>query len=1465
MPEGSSEIFYTDVNGDIISVPVLNYGQSITICALEDSIVSTNMPSDYTISAPGVLCQTINEVIEDPNACGEQNCTTDLDCDQLRLHPLVKQACITIEKSKGSGQLPNGSYQAVIAYSENGIKLTDYSMPSNAQSLWDHTGIGGSIDIVLDNLDQNFEEFELVIISTTNQQTIAKKIGYYSINQTRIHLDTYQQSLPTVDLQIIPLKTVVYEKSEKMFDVGGYLVRTSVTTQPFFNYQPLANQIRANWVAVEYLASYYWDGGNNVGNMRDEVYAYFIRWVYKTGARSASFHIPGRASQTSDRALVLTGDDVLDTSKRERWQVYDTATSYSSSGVTPDGGIIVARGNMAFWESTEKYPNTHPDVWGDLCNEPIRHHKMPSNETTHIHNNTGDRIYVLGVEFDNIQPPVDENGDVITDIVGYEILRGSREGNRSILAKGLFCNMLEYELDGGGTVKGLIQNYPYNDIDTDPFLNSNNNIVVKKDLYSFHAPENNLIKPYVGSGGSVKIYTEEIGDVKIQGELPHKHPMFKFMSEEAFQACAVLAGGMALLNLFGKSNTGSSTTSHTQLEVITVPWAVTNPGAGAGGVGTHLKDPITNFDSQTFASRESGTASVFSDLFINQVSAITGSIGTSGVTGSVISTVLGVLMATFTATLTFYQAFDECLEIIYKIIKFREHVIQLNSHGFYNDFDSVTNANVPVGLGTSFSRNIKKNGVKYVSSGIQDFDSVYRINNSDRNKYLAVQLETNLPDRINIDDSKSLLDDTNKPFKIFTKKTSAYYGAIKFDYENQYGQLYGITQLPTSSCVFPIYGPVLKTPTIFGGDVYINRYTEKNPYYFFNTWLFDVPNGTDFNYLNYVNGPIPKYWLDSRRYDASTFSVAFNWSFSISNAFLPELDFTSPQDFYNLHGYNNTSPLSFGFKNAWMYLFNNGVRDFFTESELNMAFRDYGEEPYQKFYDPVGNSFTDLTTMFRSDLIKNPIYYEYDLSLSASKLYSNFKSWSNILPRDYDPKIYSSCFEYYPKRVVYSLQQQSGLKRDNWRNYLQFNYRDWNGKVNSIKSLNAQGALILFEDHEPIQFAGIDTLQSTAGVKYSLGDGGLFMQNMQSIVNADDAFEYGTSISNRGVVNTPYGLFWISQKTGKICSYNGGNGIEEISHDGIKHWFIENLPSPLLEVYPEFPLYDNMVEGISCHAIFDAQYELLYFTKRDFKPTPAFMEILPCLQYVEGEGFYVNQSQCSGADLIPTCPQGYFYNSLTNKCEKTTVTNVCPEGYTYDSELNICTKETIELADCGPAECASLVSFKYSTDQDTRVTFEFIPCGIEEVQNITLSLSPGTNVIFDVTTSIFGNVCFVAGSLIKTSGIEVTDYVFDDSCTAINEGPLYLITETGQSNSTLDFCNLTLDTDCYIIRQDTDPIVISTGDRVINKNTLLPFNGNNLYYRVRLKVLNLSDVSYYVIVDYNGYINVINSCSDVPV
>ena len=1152
-----------------------------------------NLNPDRTMNINDV--PYICEPVSNSNPCEGENCGTQLDCDKIRLHPLIKQPCVTISKAIGSGQLNNGSYMATIAYSENGIRLTDYALPSVPQGLWRDSGQGGSIEIELTDLDLSFDEYELVVISVVTQQAIAKKVGYYNINQKRVVLDIIQGGMETVPLSYIPLRNVVYPRSEKMAVVNGYLIRSGVSTQPYINYQLQANKIKTNWVAVEYDVNFYWNGGNHVGYMRDEVYSFFIRWIYNTGNRTASYHIPGRQSIASDLVNVATSDDVVTPTETLAWQVYDTSTYAPASGIEKNGGIVIARGNMAYWESIERYPSD-PLVWGDLCYQPIRHHKMPSNETTHIHNQGGSKIIILGAEFSNIEQPVDENCNPITQIVGYEILRGSREGNKSIVTKGIFANMVEFNINGSvGGRKGLFENYPYNDLRPDPFLSDDYTILdnnvneapwenasklnkYKQNYLAFHSPEIHFERPAFGTN-YIKIYTEEKGTSTGKYEIPFKHPRFKLLTDKAFLLSIGVGLGIALIAAIGK----------TTLKGGNFPIALGNAG------------PLAE------ASRDSAPTTSVADL----ISA--GTVAGFSFGGQTVAagTAVGIIQFIFQIAYWVPQGMGVVLDLIRNMSNYRNYLLQYNSHGFYSNYTNVNNTTMPSGYPKTFRRMVQDDMIKYIGMHVQDFDNTYRINNLFRTKFVCLKLTKNLPNPSSLDNSKKRVKDIvglntisyKDPFGEFTSSICQYYGAIKVDYQNQYGQLYSIVQLPTDSCVYETHpelqipGITFHTSAIFGGDVYINRYTEKNPYFFFNTWMLGENDGTEYDYRNYVNGPAPRYWANYANYDMSDFQIIWNGF----GAFPDLVDITTPADFYRLDAANNGFTLRFVRKNSYFYLFYNGVRDYFTESELNMAYRDYGLEDFQKFYDVYGLSFNDIGTMFRSDIIKQPTYYKYDLSLSSSKLFNNLANWGNLLPRDYNPTLYSTCFEYYPKRSVYSLQQRSGLRRDNWRNYLPLNYKDFAGKINIIKPLNATGCVILFEDIEPTTFVGQDQLQSGAGVKISIGDSGLFQQNFQSLVNADDALSYGSSISSRAAVNTPYGLFFVSQQIGKIFTTSGTN-IDEISRTGLKFWFAENLPSKMLSVYPNFPLYDNPVAGIGVQAIYDSTYELLYFSKRDYVP-----------------------------------------------------------------------------------------------------------------------------------------------------------------------------------------------------------------------------------------------------------------------
>jgi len=1173
------------------------------------------------------------------NPCDGETCTDQLDCDAIRLHPLVEQPCLTLSKAKGSGQLNNGSYMAFIAYSENGIRLTDYSMPSVVQSLWQDTGIGGGLEFEITNLDPEYDEYELVILSVITQQAIAKKIGNYSTSQTKVTIDIIAGALETVPNKYLPLRNVIYEKSKKMFVINDYLIRTSVTTQPYINYQPLANKITAKWVSVEYDSNYYWNGGNKTGYYRDEVYSFFIRWIYNTGNRTASYHIPGRPSKPSDLTAV-TGDDVVSPTETKAWQVYDTATKQNATGTTDDGGIIKFRGDMAYWESTERYP-VKPAVWGTLCNQPIRHHKMPSNETIHIHGKGGnvDTINILGVEFYNIQHPVDDFGNPILDIVGYEILRGSREGNRSIVAKGLFTNMMKFKILGENAKAGLMQNYPYNDLGDDPFLtnqfsildltgseNGNNGLNsaagatggsdddengkaesgsvefsgtgetvasyktedtpkilaqdILKNIFAFHSVEGNFVRPSLG-GNYVKIYTEEIGSSIGKFLLPHKHPRFQFLTDAALWLSIPISVGLVIVDAIGKTTITGGNNIEAGIGVASA--SVTASAAKDAGSGTWISDLI---GSNVLAAVSSGGQSINFAL------------------------VEGLVNISISASYYFPKALNAIFTIIKNVNNQRDYVLQFNSHGYFNDFNNVTNSSIPTTYQKCYRRAVKPNKAKYVGMHVQDFDNTYRINNVHRSKYICLEVAKDIPNPVNIDDSKKSLQDIYKsgkdtihqnPHVTVISKIVQYYGAIKVDFQNQYGQLDNIVQIPVNSCVYktkPLVGFNNNTKPIFGGDIYINRYTEKNPYLFFNTWLMGEPDGTVFDYRAVVNGPVPRYFAAFYNFEAQDFKIKF---VNKPGKLIPRLQADTPSDFYRFDQGSSWKSGKLVKKNAWFYLSYNGVRDFYTESELNMAFRDYGEDVTQKFYDPYGFSFNDINVMFRSDIITKPTFYKYDLSLSVSRLFTNVSSWGKVLPKDYDPKLYSTCFEYYPKRVVYSLQQQDGLRRDNWRNYLPLNYKDFRGVVNAMKSLNASGSMILFENDEPIYFTGVDELKTEGGVKITIGDGGLFTNNYKSLTNAEDTVGYCHSISSRAAINTPYGLFFVSQKAGKIFQSTGSN-MDEISKLGMKYWFAKHLPSKFLEMYPDYPLYDNPVKGIGVQAIYDPTYEMVYFTKRDLVP-----------------------------------------------------------------------------------------------------------------------------------------------------------------------------------------------------------------------------------------------------------------------
>jgi len=144
-------------------------------------------------------------------------------------------------------------------------------------------------------------------------------------------------------------------------------------------------------------------------------------------------------------------------------------------------------GDMAYWESIETYP-CDPDLWGDLAGQPIRHHKFPDVLVSPIFEShlfidessmvmERNAVIPLGIKVDVSQiVRLIESSDLSekekSEIIGFKIVRGNRDVNKSIVAKGILRNVGKYTREGNDY---YFPNYPYNDLREDPFLLENSN------------------------------------------------------------------------------------------------------------------------------------------------------------------------------------------------------------------------------------------------------------------------------------------------------------------------------------------------------------------------------------------------------------------------------------------------------------------------------------------------------------------------------------------------------------------------------------------------------------------------------------------------------------------------------------------------------------------------------------------------------------------------------------------------------------------------------------------------------------------------------------------------------------------------------------------------------------------------------------------------------------------------------
>lgn len=562
-----------------------------------------------------------------------------LNCEALRLIPSFNPIVVTCKQSDKGGSLPNGLYYAAVAYSIKGQRYSNYFISPVAHLF--STNNANSLTIKIMEVDERvFDEIEVSIISQVNNQLSAKVLGYYPITTKQIDVTFVEPTLPVMDPTDVFRNKPVAVTSDGIYQLNDYAVRVGPHIKLDFNYQPLANLIKVEFGVVEYPANYYEKVNKNsftsiysvdadaVSFMRDEVYTFYIRWVYDTGDRSPMFHIP--APPIKEQQHCDCGDGVNDVKFTKR----DLMLNNGGNQIVQDGGKLLYYGTVGTFLSSERYDCSRPERWNfswfknnvianskycktefklpyrnttesdyDLCCTPIRLVHIPSEQDypeLKLYNNSNDTIRYVGLRFSNIYHPLDNQGKPIENIVGYEILRASREGNKTIVAKGILERTIKYDAVNEkqqSNKNRLFANFPYDPFDDkelhnwitiektptqyvvdnhlrvflDSSLGSYSNfnmtlpaydraddmnklfkIEFDKYHYVFRSPETSFGKPYA-NWDKLRIYGELYGSIKhAEYFVPELFPRYKVISPMAYFMLNIRGVAETSIKLNGK-------------------------------------------------------------------------------------------------------------------------------------------------------------------------------------------------------------------------------------------------------------------------------------------------------------------------------------------------------------------------------------------------------------------------------------------------------------------------------------------------------------------------------------------------------------------------------------------------------------------------------------------------------------------------------------------------------------------------------------------------------------------------------------------------------------------------------------------------------------------------------------------------------------------------------------------------
>jgi len=267
-----------------------------------------------------------------------------------------------------------------------------------------------------------------------------------------------------------------------------------------------------------------------------------------------------------------------------------------------------------------------------------------------------------------------------------------------------------------------------------------------------------------------------------------------------------------------------------------------------------------------------------------------------------------------------------------------------------------------------------------------------------------------------------------------------------------------------------------------------------------------------------------------------------------------------------------------------------------AESTENINFRhiDNDKEPYFP-----GDSLKNLLKLpaevdltYNPDPVSGKIRYNED--------YSAVNDVKRILPFPF----YLEQSEEHPARVIRSARTSSSSLIDNYRNFYFDQSKELNNRYGELWKISSMNNLLLFHMENALYLTkGKQRMKVSEGNDAYVGSGDIFEQEPDLVRHTDHGY-LGT-LSQYSALVTPEGYFFVDQKKRKVFFVN--ETAEELSGTayGMSSWFQDNIPFEL-ETYGLRTDADSHITGLGMHAVWDERYNRVILTKRDLSPTRQF-------------------------------------------------------------------------------------------------------------------------------------------------------------------------------------------------------------------------------------------------------------------